>query len=55
MMKPGECRTFGDFADNVLVPYVLSFLKNVERVDVVFDKYLIDSLKQCTRQKSETG
>ena len=34
---------------------MLSFLKNVERVDVVFDKYLIDSLKQCTRQKRGAG
>lgn len=37
--------TFEDYAVNTFVPYIYSKLRVVDRVDVVWDRYLDDRLK----------
>ena len=54
-LKPTKESTFAEYARTVLVPKVTKELQTVERIDIVFDTYKKDSLKQTTRQKSGTA
>lgn len=45
--------TFDDYADNVFVPYICN--QASQRVDVVWDTYVPDSLKESTREKRGKG
>lgn len=47
--------TFDDYADTIFIPHLVNQLQNSERVDVVWDKYVADSLKESTRYKRGTG
>ena len=47
--------TFAEFADKVFVPHILSQLKVADRVDLVWDVYLENSIKDSTRQKRGLG
>ena len=40
--------TFDDYADMIFIPHLVSQLQNSEFVDVVWDKYVVDSLKEST-------
>ena len=55
MLQPGAARKFSDYANQVFIPYILSQLQHVNRVDVVWDEYLPDSLKTETRSKRGNG
>ncbi|KAK3743379.1 hypothetical protein QZH41_002123 [Actinostola sp. cb2023] len=55
MLKPGPCKTFQEYGDNVFLRYVKTQLQNVSRVDVIWDEYLADSLKSQTRSKRGHG
>lgn len=55
MIPPKECRTFGDYAKKLFVPYISKQVELVHRVDVVWDRYLTNSLKSTTRQKRGQG
>ncbi|KAK3730138.1 hypothetical protein QZH41_015848 [Actinostola sp. cb2023] len=55
MLKPGPSRTFEEYSQGVFLPYVKSQLKNVQRVDVVWDMYITDSLEETTRNKRGKG
>lgn len=55
MLRPGAARKFSDYANQVFIPYILSQLQYVNRVDVVWDEYLPDSLKAETRSKRGEG
>jgi len=50
MLKPRGSRTFQDYAQQIFIPYLLSQLESVDRVDIVWDRYLQESLKQSTRE-----
>ena len=39
------CETFQGYRETVFLPYVINQLRNVERLDVVWDRYLSSSLK----------
>lgn len=54
MIRPGTSRTFGEYAD-VFSNYVQKELSSTLRVDVVWDRYLDDSLKNCTRLNRGEG
>ncbi len=41
--------TFKEYADKVFIPYLSKQLEKAERIDVVWDKYVPDSLKESTR------
>ena len=55
MLKPRTAKTFLEYGDQVFYPFIESKLRNVSRVDVVFDQYLPDSLKETARQKRGKG
>ena len=49
MLRPGFAKTFSDYATQVFLPYTTSQLEHVNRLDVVWDEYIADSLKAETR------
>ena len=54
MLKPGASKTFQDYSETAFLPYVINQLRNVERVDVVWDR-LPGSLKDSARSKRGKG
>ena len=55
MLRPGAARKFSDYGNQVFISYILSQLQHVNKVDVVCDEYLPDSLKAETRSKRGKG
>lgn len=56
MLKPsGACKTFSDYAELVYLPHIKSQLQKVKRLDVIWDRYIDDSLKAHTRSKRGQG
>ena len=55
MLRPSRGKTFQDYANNTFIPFIAHLLKNVKRLDLVWDRYFDDSLKICTRDKRGTG
>lgn len=51
MLKPEATKTFSDFASKVFIPHILLYFHKVSRVDLVWDRYVTDSLKASTRAK----
>ena len=47
--------TFNDYAQNVFIPYLQKQLQSSTRIDIVWDTYLPDSLKESTREKRGKG
>ena len=48
MLRPGFANTFSDYAIEVFLSYITSQLQHVNRLDVVWDEYIADSLKAET-------
>lgn len=55
MLKPGASKTFEEYAHQVFIPYILGQLHTVSRLDLVWDRYLTDSLKSTARAKRGKG
>lgn len=55
MLKPGACKTFQEYSETVFLPHVINQLRNVERVDVTWDRYFPGSLKDSARNKRGIG
>ena len=55
MLRPGTAKTFKAYATDVFVHYILSQLQHVERLDIIWDRYIADSLKSETRSKRGKG
>ena len=55
MLRPGSAKTFADYAKDVFLPYVHSQLNQSQRVDIVWDDYREDTLKDQTREKRGSG
>ena len=55
MLRPGFAKTFSDYATQVFLPYITSQLQHVNRLDVVWDEYIADSLKAETRTRRGKG
>lgn len=47
--------TFDDYADKVFIPHLRQQIQNSQRVDVVWDRYIANSLKQTTRESRGKG
>ena len=47
--------TFDDYADKIFIPYMKTLLQTASRIDVVWDRYVQDSLKESTREKRCKG
>ena len=39
MVRPGSCRTFEEYSQQMFLPYITSQLETVSRVDIVWDRY----------------
>lgn len=55
MLNPGLSKTFLNYADSVFIPFVNRELATVSRLDVIWDRYDTDSLKNEAREKRGTG
>ena len=51
----GDAVTFGDYGSNVFIPWILRQLQTYDRIDIVWDSYKTDSLKEATRVKRGKG
>ena len=51
MLKPRFCKTFQEYSDKVFLPYIVQSLENVQRLDLVSDEYIPNSLKASSREK----
>ena len=47
--------TFDDYADTIFIPHLVNQLQKSERIDVMWDTYVADSLKESTTYKRGTG
>ena len=47
--------TFEDFAEKVFLPYINQQLEDTDRVDIVWDTYLSNSIKGSAREKRGKG
>ena len=50
MLLPRGVTNFKEYAESVFMPYIHRCLNHVHRVDIVWDRYITDSLKQSTRE-----
>lgn len=55
MLPPGAATTFIEYSETVFLPYVQSQLRKANRVDIVWDEYIPNSLKSMARQKRGKG
>ena len=55
MLKPGDTKTFDEYAHRIFIPYIMRQLQNSTRLDLVWDSYRADSLKTSTREKRGKG
>ena len=55
MLNPQFCKTFMEYSEKVFLPYIKQSIEIVQRLDLVWDEYIPNSLKARTRQKSGTG
>ena len=51
MLKPAGCRIFKEYIEKIYHPYIKLELNKVERLDVVWDRYFPNSLKQSACEK----
>ena len=51
MLKPTYGKTFRDYAINTFAPCISSLLRQVERIDIVWDRLFAESSKKHTREK----
>ena len=52
---PTSVSTFDEYADKIFIPYLEKQLQSTTRLDVVWDVYTPDSLKESTREKRGKG
>ena len=55
MLKPAGAKNFAEYASQNFVPYITSQLLNTSRLDLVWDRYIEDSLKGTARAKRGKG
>ena len=53
-LTPQFCKTFMEYSE-IFLPYIKQSIENVQRLDLVWDEYIPNSLKASTRQKRGTG
>ena len=51
MLKPAVVKNFAEYATQIFIPYIISPLHNASQLDLVWDRYLEDSLKGTARAK----
>ena len=54
-LSVGEARTFGEYSKEVFIPYIRTELEKCNRINIVWDVYLRDSLKITAHENRGTG
>ena len=49
MLNPGTGKTFQNYAYRIFMPYVKSQFQSADRVEIVWDVYIPNRLKNATR------
>ena len=55
MLPPGKSKTFKDYATSAFLTYVIKQAQNIKRIDLTWDQYFENSLKQNTREARGLG
>ena len=55
MIKPTATQTFKDYAEKTFVPFIKSQLQDIQRLDIIWDQYLENSLKMQAREGRGIG
>ena len=56
MLPPGKCKTFKEYAESVFLAHIINHqTQNVKRIDLVWNRYLENSLNQGTREARGSG
>jgi len=55
MLGPRSAKSFSEYSRDIFNPYLLGFLESSKRVDVIWDEYRKQSLKQQTRDLRRKG
>ena len=55
MLKPKVCKTILEYAQTIFLPYLKQHLTKVNRLDLVWDRYLPNSLNTQKRSKIGKG
>ncbi|KAG7157202.1 hypothetical protein Hamer_G010051, partial [Homarus americanus] len=55
MLKPAAAKNFEEYAQEVFIPYMSTKLQTASRLDLVFDRYVAESLKCTARAKRGQG
>lgn len=55
MLKPDVAETFEEYAHQVFIPYISGQFQHVSCLDLVWDSYIVDSLKATARAKRGKG
>ena len=51
LLKAGHVKTFAEYSEKVFIPHLKGYLASTDRLDLVWDRYLPQSLKTSTREK----
>ena len=55
MLKPTSVKNFDEYASQIFVTYILSLFQAASRVDLVWDRYVENTLKSTARAKRSRG
>ncbi|XP_041375818.1 uncharacterized protein LOC121388518 [Gigantopelta aegis] len=55
LLSPATAKTFDDYAKHIFIPYICTKFETVSRLDLVWDRYITDSLKGSARTKRGKG
>jgi hypothetical protein len=55
MLHPGAAKTFSEYASQIFLPYLSSQIQHCKRMDVIWDVYFENSLKEDTRNTRGKG
>ena len=55
MLKPNAAKSFQEYAEKVFVKFIQWQLQSLKRIDIVWDRYLANSIKGSAREKRGVG
>ena len=54
-LPTSTANTFAEYANRIFIPFLLQQLQDAERIDCVWDRYLVSSIKDSTREHRGSG
>ena len=54
-LPTSTANTFAEYANRIFIPFLLQQLRDAQRVDCVWDRYLVSSIKDSTREHRGSG